>query len=154
TFRKYGFRFVRSIEVYDPSPGLAGDEAGIIAAAGGGVFSNPLISGGWTARGKGLPRGSFTDIHVPYRPDRMDNNPDDDFAYVSSFGRGAWKLPSLGAAMSIGAVDIQGTGANETVTVRLNPARTEVEVLEGATLRGSAPLGRVIGITFFSRTGE
>jgi len=110
---------VRTVELYDTTPGIAGD-AILLAGGLGGVFRRN--SGNWSEYGNGLPNIVAQDIR--FSTDDVDGNAGNGTGrmVVATMGRGAWTVDNVSSTIaSTGILYITGDTdfANEDDTIRI-----------------------------------
>jgi hypothetical protein len=103
---------LRTIEFVDPNPAVAGDEVLLVGGAGGVFRRSPVLNSKWTEFGAGLANALVRDLHYDSTANLL---------LAGTFGRGAWTLPNVRAAINQKAVlNVTGTAATETITLVRN----------------------------------
>ena len=129
--RSTGTTDLRTIALYDPTPGrVAGD--GVLLVGGlGGVYRDIGTVPGckWTLYGAGLPNVVVTDLHA-IRADAKN------FLLAGTFGRGAWTIEANDVTTP-GRLTVTGDDGptpNDTIILGYDPAdAADIQVLDLAT---------------------
>jgi hypothetical protein len=127
---------VRTLELYDASPGSQPGDSVLLAGGLGGVYR--FVTGpsgtGWAQYGAGMPNALVTDLH--YIPPNSNAPSRGDFLLAGTLGRGAWTLPNVSDSIRQTAVleidgDTDAAGENDTISLgrdALKPRYLDVTV--------------------------
>ncbi len=148
-----GFTDLRTIELYDPTPGSQPGDDVILAGGLGGVYRLLGPAGrGWTQYGTAFPNVLVTDLHSTGFG--LFNN----FLLAGTLGRGAWTVGSNDVTTP-GSLQVNGDDGgdttDDTIVLRLDPANPKFiqAVVNGRVQYDGAyaPLG---SITINGRLGH